>query len=411
MFENYSKLKYDQLKEDMYTTKKDVHYELKPERLLDGRCTHTKIDTHIHSKYSLDGYMEVEEIIKRAGENGTDYISITDHNNAMAFHNLMKSEHRSDKEILYNYDGVNVLLGSEITCHMFVDPTHRIKFHLLAYGFDRSEKSQTMELISTKYDDYKRSQYGVLYFLARRDPIYETSMSEFKSYMRDVINRREFSGTVDPNIAIDYYKWKGIGEGRIQADLKYYDKNLRRKDKLHIDIVDVINAVHQDGGLCALAHPTASIEKFKKRNELDIDMFDLSRVVTDRLLEVGLDGVEIVNVKGYNKSYANRYNEYYKDKAYLLSCGTDTHYIMNPAYKDIGKFYNDVSYANIPQIIEENERSKRLEIKNDRQKFNEEIAKTPQDTSINIDYTRRVENPGQVKLTSYYRRRDYDRTR
>lgn len=47
-----------------------------------------KFDIHIHSKYSADGVMEPEKIIRLAKSKGFDGISITDHNTLEAYRNL-----------------------------------------------------------------------------------------------------------------------------------------------------------------------------------------------------------------------------------------------------------------------------------------------------------------------------------
>ena len=48
-----------------------------------------KIDFHIHSRYSKDGFSTPEEIILRAKSAGLDGIAITDHNNVLAHKEVM----------------------------------------------------------------------------------------------------------------------------------------------------------------------------------------------------------------------------------------------------------------------------------------------------------------------------------
>ena len=38
------------------------------------------IDMHIHSKNSIDGYMDIKDIIERCMQNNVEQISVTDHN-------------------------------------------------------------------------------------------------------------------------------------------------------------------------------------------------------------------------------------------------------------------------------------------------------------------------------------------
>lgn len=380
---NYKKMRNDAIKEDLSTSKKTFEFEKRSEEDL-NQSLHSNVDTHIHSKYSIDGYLDVEQIVKRAKENSVDFISITDHNSVQAFHDLMKSEKKSDKEMIYDYDGVKILCGSEVTCYMNIDPQHRIKFHLLCYGFDRSEDSQIMEMINCKYDDYKRSQYALIYFLANKDECYKTSLTEIKSYMRDYVDKHNFSGDVNASFAVDFYKWKGINENKIYTDLKSYIEAYKRKDKLKLDIIDVINATHKGGGLCSLAHPTISIEKFRRNKHATIDSFTLCKKVTEQLLFCGLDGIEIANKQSW---FDLKYNEYFKN-TYLVSCGSDLHYFSDDMYKDIGKYRNNVSYANIPQVMAELERAKKAEKLTDRQKYYDLIYS--QDTRLDIPFMEKV---------------------
>ncbi len=375
----YQKMQKDAIKEDLSTSKKTFEFEKRSEEDL-NQTLHSNVDTHIHSKYSLDGYLDVEQIVKRAKENCVDFISITDHNSVQAFHDLMRSEKRSDKEMIYNYDGVKILCGSEVTCYMNIDPQHRIKFHLLCYGFDRSENSKIKEMIDCKYDDYKRSQYALIYYLCNRDECYKTNLTEIKQYMRDYVDKHNFSGDINASFAIDFYKWKGISENKLLNDLKDYVEAYKRRDKMKLDIIDVINATHKGGGLCSLAHPTVSIEKFRRNKHAAVDSFTLCKKVTEQLLFCGLDGVEIANKQSW---FDLQYNQYFKN-TFLVSCGSDLHYFADGMYKDIGKYRNDVSYANIPQVMAKLESAKKAGRLTDRQKSYELIYN--QDTNVNIPF-------------------------
>ncbi|MBQ8749784.1 MAG: PHP domain-containing protein [Clostridia bacterium] len=350
----YTKLEDDPIKEDLETTKKTIEFEKRTEEDLNQNI-HSHIDTHLHSKYSLDGYLDIEQLVKRAKENSVDFISITDHNSVQAFHDLMRSEKKADNEIIYDYDGVKILCGSEVTCYMQLDEEHKIKFHLLCYGFDRSDKSHIMDLITTKYDDYKRSQYALLYYLIKKDEVYQTSLTEIRSYMRDYVDKHEFSGDINKSFAINFYLWKGINEEKIHEDVRDFNEAYKRRDKFKLDIIDVINATHQDGGLCSLAHPTVSIEKFRRKKHVAIDSFTLCKRVTQTLLFAGLDGIEIANK---TSPFDIQYNDFFKD-TYLVSCGSDLHYFNEVMYKDVGKYRNNVSHANIDTVMLELEKAKK----------------------------------------------------
>lgn len=46
------------------------------------------IDLHIHSKCSLEGKKDINDILNLCSESGVKYISITDHNTVRAYYNL-----------------------------------------------------------------------------------------------------------------------------------------------------------------------------------------------------------------------------------------------------------------------------------------------------------------------------------
>ncbi|MGN1227958.1 MAG: PHP domain-containing protein [Christensenellales bacterium] len=380
-FESQSKLGYDPIKEDLVTKKEYIPNQQRRD-FDSSQQFHNNVDTHIHSKYTLGCHTEIEDIVKRAKQNSVDFISITDHNNAMAFHTLMKSEKRQDNEIIYDYDGVKILCGSEVTCYMDIHPAFKVKLHLLCYGYDRGENSTIMDLISAKYNDYKRSQYAVLYYLINKDEIYETTQSELKAYMRDCVDIHSFTGKLSYDFAIDFYKWKGLNENRIKKDLKGYKDDYLNKDTLRFDIVDLINATHKDGGLCALAHPTVSIEKFRVKNNIKMDTFSLCKAITERLLSVGMDGIELSN-KGMPYDY--QYNNYFRN-AYLVSCGSDMHDLSKDFYqRDIGKYRNNVKYANIEEVMTELDKYKKAHKLTLHQQYSKQIKN--QNTQIPLPYT------------------------
>lgn len=63
-----------------------------------------KIDFHVHSRFSLDGDMTVDELLKRAKASGLDGVAVTDHNSI-----------RGGNEALKRRDlGLIVFAGSEI---------------------------------------------------------------------------------------------------------------------------------------------------------------------------------------------------------------------------------------------------------------------------------------------------------
>jgi len=79
-------------------------------------------DLHIHSKYSLDGELEVPEIIDKCIKNEINIISITDHNSINAIYEAIDS---------CVISGIDYIPGIEIDCSY-----NGIDLHLLGYNID-----------------------------------------------------------------------------------------------------------------------------------------------------------------------------------------------------------------------------------------------------------------------------------
>lgn len=63
-----------------------------------------KYDLHVHSKYSVDGYVEPEVIVKTAQKRGLSGVAVTDHN-------TIKGGLKAKK---YETEDLRVIVGSEI---------------------------------------------------------------------------------------------------------------------------------------------------------------------------------------------------------------------------------------------------------------------------------------------------------
>ena len=78
------------------------------------------VDLHIHSHFSLDGELSVEEILALCKARGTELVSITDHNSAHSINEIKKDN-----------KGVRIIAGVELDCSY-----NGLNLHLLGYGID-----------------------------------------------------------------------------------------------------------------------------------------------------------------------------------------------------------------------------------------------------------------------------------
>ena len=101
------------------------------------------IDIHCHDKNSdvpdelwgrllrlPETWLETKDLIKTLERNGTDLVTVTNHNNARSCWELL------DK-------GYDVLVGAEFTCHF---PGSELSFHVLTYGFTPEQEVKLNKL-------------------------------------------------------------------------------------------------------------------------------------------------------------------------------------------------------------------------------------------------------------------------
>ncbi len=330
--------------------KPDLDASYKPVDVKNLVCSpngHFPVDMHIHSKFSTDGYMDVNQIVSRCIENGVEYTSITDHNSFEYIKRLRMQEKHKAHKTYFSYDGVKIFTGVEVSCKMWLSKTNNLKLHVLCYGFDTESDNILMHMISRKEQDYTRARYYSLYYLAKKDPIYQTTFTEFKNFLAEQADRQTFTGRVHYFDTLDFYLSKGIPRDKIVDDLRGFDFNNPMHDHYTIDVVDLINAVHASGGYCVIAHPTLNLERHWGLFNKHIDKDKYFMTITNKLLSVGMDGIELAN---RNDAHSKIYNQIYA-KSFLVSCGTDTHYFGTNSCSDIGKYHTEMNEQNIAQKL------------------------------------------------------------
>lgn len=116
-----------------------------------------KIDLHCHDKNSNvpdelwgrllrlpETWLETKQLVETLERNGTDLITITNHNNARSCWNLLDM-------------GMDLLVGTEYTCHF---PDSELSIHILAYGFSPEQEFHLNRLRHNIFDflRYTREQ-------------------------------------------------------------------------------------------------------------------------------------------------------------------------------------------------------------------------------------------------------------
>ena len=234
----------------------------------------SKIDLHIHSKYSNDGEIGIKELIDKCLSNNVNNLSITDHNSILAIHEAIPFASNL---------GLDLIPGIEIDCSY-----KEIDLHLLGYNIDWQSKD----------------------FIELEKSIREKVMDSFP----EMINNLGKSGIrVDGNEVLEKARGK-LPCGELIAEVlltnRVYNSNKmllpymiggERSDMPYInfyhdffaqgkpayvkidymDFHDAINLVRSNGGIPIIAHPGMNL---KGKEELVVE-----------LLDNGAEGLEVFN--------------------------------------------------------------------------------------------------------------------
>jgi predicted metal-dependent phosphoesterase TrpH len=254
-----------------------------------------KADLHIHSNNSFDATYSVEDIIELAKEKDIDYISITDHNSIKAY--------------CKEYEGIKIIKGIEIDCYFNDDIVH-----LLGYGIDVTNEAYS-ELQEHYYQELNRISFKRLELIEKHysckldldkiknstDMDIFTNVEITKVLLSDIKDDRliEYqTGSKSQNPIANFY-WENLVIGKwgyTEIDLPNYQ--------------EVIDLIHQDGGICICAHPFVNIKKNKDSIQ--------------QLIDSSIDGFEAY-CSYHDKEISNFYHQICIDNNLLFTCGSDFH--------------------------------------------------------------------------------------
>ena len=232
--------------------------------LLTQKRSFLRVDLHIHSKYSVDGFNGLYEKIKRAKENSFDIISITDHDSVDIYDELYSMISKKWIE-----DSPLIIPGVEYTvyyekynglCHLlqyFINPKSeivrdRLHTNKIAFAkrskiqFDRIKSNAALQALFSENDIYVS---------------YEDYMAFIKAEIPDYGNL----------ILYLYTKLsaKGIDVARVKKEIYSMvdaDTNIKRRDKYLL-----------------------ALKRFEKRHGNDILVDGKSTLLLPLLAPVGID--------------------------------------------------------------------------------------------------------------------------
>lgn len=317
---------------------------------------HNDIDGHIHSTASPDAFLTINAIIKQAKENKLSYIAITDHNTCVNIDNYMRSLGANDNEIYVTQDGIKIICGAEVTCFFKHSDKYSQKLHILCYGFNRDPNNDFMRLLDSKYKDYEETFLTIPDTLAHYYPLYKKryTKEEFKYfvYKRRLMDNKNTHSTYSPDEVVQYFVHKGLDEGQIRNDILNLAHCFKEKDNIVLDVKTVIDAVHKAGGKCMIAHPLKSYKKFMKKYKCNKNnQWAYITSMTNKLLAMGIDGVELISVTDDKNPLKAKFNDEYKYVGFT-AYGSDRH-DNTPYSLPLGHLSGYTPPCNFKKVIEE----------------------------------------------------------
>lgn len=262
------------------------------------------IDIHIHSKYSIDGILNIDELFTKAEENKLSYFSITDHNNVNAYKNDVPKFRKI-------FSG-KFIPGVEINSHVNGTPVE-----ILSYGHDINGMDKYLQ---TYFSDEKKlnshiKKVNFLFSVANKLGLkYDKKVldiSSVKTYATEIFyeeitkypeNQNIFPKEAWENESLFYRKYimNPGNQTWFSSDLSAWP-----------DSNELIKKIHELNGLAFLAHP------FEYKNEE-------TSIFLDKVLKQKIDGIECYHLTSQGEKnnflidYASKHN-------LLMSGGSDFH--------------------------------------------------------------------------------------
>lgn len=256
-------------------------------------------DLHCHTRLS-DGSLGIEDLILLAQRLKIDTIAITDHD-------CLAGTVRG--KVIGERHGVRVIPGVEFSC---MDPQRdNRRAHLLCYLSDSPDRLEGL-CRRNSLSRRRAGQYMILK-VAKRYPITPEfvlkcasgSTNIFKQHIAHALMECGYTSTIFGELYQELFSSKSPHCVSVEPAFP--------------DIREVLEAVHEAGGIAVLAHPAF------------YDSFDL----LDELITLGLDGVEVWHPTANEETVA-RLKRTAQKNSLLMTGGSDFHGMYNSRLTRLG---------------------------------------------------------------------------
>lgn len=284
------------------------------------------IDLHMHTTYS-DGTESCETVLKKCQDKKLDYISITDHNTALAYEEL-------DRKNIKNFYSGKIIPGIELNTKVL-----NIPIEILGYGIDYKKMNKLVKesylpasernLIEVKRLYDKCIKYGIVLekdCLDRYTPDLFASVFFHNEITRNPENQKLISNESWNSSKIFYRQYMSDPKTPLYVEMDDFVPNFETAS----------NLIKESGGLVFIPH----IYEYKKNSNMILDYI---------LQNYKIDGVECYYTT-FTEEQHNTILNVCKDHNLFVSGGCDFHGKNKPDV-DIGSGFGNLQ---IPTSIIEN---------------------------------------------------------
>jgi 3',5'-nucleoside bisphosphate phosphatase len=282
----------------------------------------SRIDLHVHSKFSNDGEFGVQDLIEKCLNNKVEILSITDHNSSSA---ISEAYTRAAEA------GITLVPGIEIDCSY-----KGTDLHLLGYNIDWNS------------NDFKVLEESIHKKVMDAFPLMIENLAKLGIYVNsdEVLDKGggqlpcgELIAEVLLNNKI-YHTNKMLipyMSGGVRSDMPYinfyHDFFAQGKPAYvpiyYMDFQDAIELVSSNGGIPVVAHPGMN---FRGKEKIVFD-----------LLDNGAQGLEVFN-NYHDTSQIQFFADIATERKLLMTGGSDFHGKNKPLI-EIGKFRTVENYV------------------------------------------------------------------
>lgn len=244
-------------------------------------------DLHCHTKLS-DSSEGIEDVIALAKRIGLDFISLTDHDTMASF---------SRSKILAERYGINVIPGVEFSGY---DEVRNRKVHILCYLPLKPDRLEGLCIRAN--ESRKKAGNEMAKLVMKKFPITPESITKYSSSSNCIYKQHIMRALFDTGYTTGIY-------GPLFQELFNRQTGSCLVSYRYPDVYEVLDAIHQAGGVAVMAHPSAyqSMELLKELAEKGL-----------------LDGVEVYHPRNSDEDTAESLR-IAEEHGLLATGGSDFH--------------------------------------------------------------------------------------